>query len=526
MSIKDLDQFDTDPFAEQKYDVCICGAGPAGITLARKLAKSCTVLLLEAGGMSFSRESQDFYKATTSGVKYFPLDHYRMRHFGGTSAMWGGVCRLLDKEDFESKPYMKYSGWPISKADLDPYIIEAAEILDVNIEQDSIRYPIKNTGPWPPNFPGLEETEFRLSHYSNLGGAPTQFGPKYADEVRATENIDCFINAPVVDVRLNDGLGDTEAFVVANNNGGRFIARGRVFIIACGAIENSRILLNANAQQKGGIGNANDLVGRFFCEHPHQHLGEFVFEDEAKKAAGEDKSFNEEINSAVKGRHLMPTKKEKLIREILGYSMGLYPSTVKQSTDDSQSFKARIRSLVCATDFIRDSAETLKGGTVACYDNVDGYIAIQSEQEPNPESRITLIDEKDPLGNQRLNLNWAFTDLDRKTIKSAAVTAAQQFANSGTGRVRLERWLMDDKIDIPDAESKTASNVVGGHHMCTTRMSESPETGVVDANQKVFGNSNLYMAGSSVFSTAGVSNPTFTIIQMTLRLADHLNRQL
>jgi len=159
MSIIDLDLVKSDPFAEKQYDVCICGAGPAGITLARKLSEDNTVCLLEAGGMSFTRESQNMYKATTSGEKYFPLDHYRIRYFGGTSAMWGGACRLLDEEDFETKPYMKYSGWPISKSDLDPYISETADILDVDIEPDSIRYPIKGESYWPPKFPGMEETE-------------------------------------------------------------------------------------------------------------------------------------------------------------------------------------------------------------------------------------------------------------------------------------------------------------------------------------------------------------------------------
>lgn len=525
MSIRDLDLVESDPFSDKPYDVCICGAGPAGITLARKLSTSYSVLLLEAGGMSFTRESQDMYKGTTSGQKYFPLDHYRIRYFGGTSAMWGGACRLLDEEDFEKKPYMKYSGWPISKADLDPYVSETADILDVDIEADSIRYPIKSSGNWPPQFPGMEETEFHVSR-SKVNGAPTRFGPKYSAEVRNNEAIDCYINATVVDIQLADDLSATDSFVVANNKGGRFNAKARIYIVATGGIENPRVLLNANSQQKTGVGNDTDMVGRCFAEHPHQQLGEFIFEDQAKKSAAADQSFNDYIGSSVKGRHLMPTKLRKARKAILGYSMGLSPSAEKQSNDEGQTFKAKIRSIVCSNDLIRDSAETLKGGAVSCFDNVDGYISIQSEQEPNPDSRITLINQEDSFGNKMLNLNWDLTDLDRKTLKSAAVSAAQAFAESSTGRVRLEHWLQGDDIDVPDAESKSASIVVGGHHLCSTRMSDSAETGVVDADQKVFGNSNLYMAGSSVFSTGGFSNPTFTIVQMTLRLADHLKTTL
>ena len=88
-------------FAEP-VDVCVIGAGPAGITLARALAAAgASVALMEAGGLEISAESQDAYVGTTVGLDYFPLDTCRLRYFGGTSGHWGGMCRNLDAYDFE-----------------------------------------------------------------------------------------------------------------------------------------------------------------------------------------------------------------------------------------------------------------------------------------------------------------------------------------------------------------------------------------------------------------------------------------
>lgn len=108
--------------------------------------------------------------------------------------------------------------------------------------------------------------------------------------------------------------------------------------------------------------------------------------------------------------------------------------------------------------------------------------------------------------------------------KKAAFDTAKAFVKSGTGRIRLERWLLEDEVKIPGYGDGASSIVAGPHHLCTTRMAEHPEEGVVDKNHKIFGNDDLYMAGSSVFSTGGFSNPTGVIVQSSLRLADHLKQ--
>lgn len=513
MSITDLNLVEQDPFAGKKYDICICGAGPAGITLARKLSSNFSVCLLEAGGMEFSRQSQNFYIGTNTGTSYFGLEHCRLRYFGGASGHWGGSCRILDPEDF-IEGFENDSDWPINHHDLAPYIAETRSILDVKPCSNDIQLDTEKQ--WLPPLLGHEETQFWLSK-------PTQFGPKYADEIRTNERIDCFVNANVTDIILSDGLDSTTGFEVSNYLKTRFRVHAKKFIVASGGLENPRILLNANKQIKAGVANQNDLVGRFFADHPHHHLGEFILEDDAREKARGDTIFlqGQEGMELIRGRFFKPTTEHQMAQRKLNYSVGFRPAAIKPQPDES-SFKSRLRDIVCTSNTLRASAEWIKSGSVTCFGAADGYLKIQAEQELNPDTRITQSSQVDEFGNYRLNLHWQFTDLDRKTIKEAAFQVAREFAQHNVGRVRLENWLLEDNICLPGVGEGTPSIVAGPHHMCTTRMADTAEKGVVDKHQKVFGNQNLYIAGSSVFSTAGFSNPTFTIVQMSLRLANHL----
>ena len=169
--LTDIAAGNRDRFA-RTFDVCVIGAGPAGITLARALAaKGLDVALMEAGGLDYSDESQAFYAGEAVGVPNFPTDESRLRFLGGTSGHWEGKCRTLEAHDFEARPWVPLSGWPIGKADLDPYQPRAAEILDVAQPTEL------------PDLP-LEQSEERFRHFEWRWSAPTHFGDKYRDELR------------------------------------------------------------------------------------------------------------------------------------------------------------------------------------------------------------------------------------------------------------------------------------------------------------------------------------------------------
>jgi choline dehydrogenase-like flavoprotein len=150
-------------------------------------------------------------------------------------------------------------------------------------------------------------------------------------------------------------------------------------------------------------------------------------------------------------------------------------------------------------------------------------LRIASEQALDPNSRIELTDKTDRFDLRRVALKWQLSPIDRRTLEIAATEWAAFMARQRLGRVRLVEWVTNRDLPLP---SVGQDEVVGNHHMCTTRMSTNPKEGVVDRTCRIHGTENLYLAGSSVFATAGASNPTYTIVQLALRLADHLNERL
>jgi hypothetical protein len=138
------------------------------------------------------------------------------------------------------------------------------------------------------------------------------------------------------------------------------------------------------------------------------------------------------------------------------------------------------------------------------------------EQLPISTNRIELGTEKDANGIPRVKLFWEKQPPDRRTAEIAIQLFGSYFAKQGLGRVKMTDWL-SKSLDYPENDEKA-----GFHHMGGTRMSESPSNGVVDRNCKVFDVDNLFIGGSSVFATGGHANPTYTTVQLALRLADHI----
>ena len=135
-----------------------------------------------------------------------------------------------------------------------------------------------------------------------------------------------------------------------------------------------------------------------------------------------------------------------------------------------------------------------------------------AEQSPNPDSRIALIDKRDALGMPRVKLNWRLSELDTYSVLRTLELFAQELGRSDLGRLRIGTF--------PETFH------YGNHHMGTTRMSDDPRQGVVDAHCCVHGMTNLYVAGSSVFATSGASTPTLTIVALALRLAKHVKESM
>jgi choline dehydrogenase-like flavoprotein len=490
------------------FDVCVIGAGPAGISLARRLAgHGLSVALMEAGGLEWSEESQAVTAGTSVGLTFPDLDTARLRYLGGSSGHWNGLCRALEAEDFEARPENPDGGWPISRADLDPYADAVHEILDLEPIDDGADAATTDA-------PG-----FRRVHY--FRSAPTRFGEKYLDELTAAPEIALALHANLVDLRLDDGLDAVTAAVFrgyAPDDAG-FTVEAGAYALCCGGIENPRLLLNFTSQAPAGVGNQNDLVGRYFNDHPGTPppLGEVIF---TRMPPAEVQFF-------------APTPETTA-------ALGTLPQMIRLNAMDRRplSFgKEFARSVQCTVPYADDLADAVLGDRLQCdtggledwWQSRDadrypwGRVVHNSQAALNPDSRVTLGEETDAFGMRRVRLDWQTLPIDDHTIRENVLAFAAWLADSDIARMRIYDWVLSETpIETASAIGESMSSY---HHMCTTRMSADPTKGVVDADCRVHGIANLYIGGSSVFASTGFENPTYTIVQLALRLGDHLAAQ-
>jgi choline dehydrogenase-like flavoprotein len=501
---------------ESSFDICILGAGAAGITLARELSKhSLSIGLVESGGFE-PDESQQLYEGETSqsipvDLRY--LSASRMRWFGGTTNVWTGWCRPLDELDFETRPWVKHSGWPISLAELAAFYERASDLCEI----DSFRYTpeqsaLEKSANWLRNDTNLH---CRFFHFS----PPTRFGTLYRSELIARRNLTLLLHANVLRLELENNAERVHRVIVRGLNGRSFPIRSKIFVLACGGIENARLLLASDSVLKGGIGNQNDLVGRFFMEHPHltSAKGLFWIGEEGLRAyegRTESRLFKNRIRAVLSATEHLQRQKQ-----ILNFSLVIERKS--KMPESRQSFAARVWRL----DSGRNNDVAPPSQTS------EREIEVRIEQAPDPENRVVLGAERDKLGMRRAKLLWRINELELRTFEEALKTMSLELGASALGRVKrlsggyrqVSRFF--DR-NIPFDGDRDAQLVLWHHHMGTTRMDSSEKRGVVDENCKVHGVANLYIAGSSVFTTSGSANPTLTIIALALRLADHLSSQV
>jgi choline dehydrogenase-like flavoprotein len=490
------------------FDVCVIGTGPAGTTLARRLAaQGLQVALMEAGGLEWSEESQAVAEGESVGLTFPDLEIARLRYLGGSSGHWNGLCRPLDAADFESRPGNPDAGWPIARADLDPFTAEVHDILDL--------VPI-DVEPGPGQDADEAAEGFRRLQY--FRSAPTRFGEKYLDELTSAPGIALGLHANLVDLRLDEALTTVTGAVFrgyAPEDPG-FTVSARAYALCCGGIENARLLLNFTSQVPAGIGNQNDVVGRYFNDHPGTPppLGEVIL---ATVPTAEAQFFTP-TGASVAALETLPM----MVR--VNYALRKPLSFGKEAA----------RSLQCAVPFADRLTETVLGDKLLCDTgglgdwwqsrdqeaNPWGRVVFNSQAALNRDSRVMLADETDAFGMRRVKLDWRTSPVDDHTIRETVLAFAAWLADNDLGRMRIYDWVLTDTpIEIASASGESMSS---WHHMCSTRMSTDPEKGVVDGDCRVHGVSNLFIGGSSVFASTGFSNPTYTIVQLALRLGDHL----
>lgn len=491
-----------------KCDLCIVGSGAAGISMAMDwLKEGKKVVLLEAGGFEFESETQSLNKGTNIGQNYYALSATRLRFFGGTTGHWGGYCTPLDPIDFESRPYVPNSGWPISYQEFASYLPAASKLVEIDDQTWNLDDYISEKEEYVPLDLNPDVYYSKLFKFS----PPTRFGTTYRNPLIDSRSITVYTHANLTKITLDESRQAVKEVKAQSLNGNVLTVDATNYVLAMGAVQNARMLLANNQQQKGGLGNQNDQVGRYFMEHPEVKTGQiFLKRPQSMKLYFFDylkiKMYSElAIAAAAQRTH-----------GILNVTAALYP---KELSGDWAWINILPEDGKESYDFWMKSEKKVLSRPPSDVDTKK-YIAyqmhIRMEQSPNPNSRITLGDKKDILDIPEPLVNWQLTPLERNSIKDMHLVLGKELIQSGVGRLHAPNWVFDTSSAWPDTLGG------GWHHMGTTRMHNDPKKGVVDANCTVHGIHNLHIAGSSCFTTAGAANPTLSLIALTLRLSKHL----
>lgn len=540
-------------------DVCIVGGGPAGITIARELAGGAAkVILLESGGRKETAQARDLYRgfAEPKG-SHEPLEENRRRVWGGATTAWGGRCIPFDSIDFEKRSWVPHSGWPITKAQLDPFYARAVKLC----EAGEYRYTTEQAFPEKQRemiagFDGPNVTSDRMERW----GPPTHFGKRYARELESAQNITVLFHANCLHIQLQSDGQKVEQIRAASFERNEFFIRARVFVLACGGLENTRLLLASNDVMKAGIGNHSDKVGRFYMSHLFGSLAVARLRDNTSGFIFDLERDKEQVYCR---RRFWITpeaqKKNRMLNAIAFFFRPPLGRAVHRNALFSSAYLAKFfmttfrrNSPGKAAAIIRENRAALLGHMKIVASDAPGlvpqialivknrwfakrrlpfilppkdhnyyYLYYQSEHAPNPESRVMLHEEKDFFGMPRLVAKVRFTEMDVETVLRTHQLLREQFSATQTGELTYDESELRQDIQHEIGDFNSSAHQIG-----TTRMSISPVEGVVDADCRVHGIQNLFVAGSSVFPTSGHANPTLTIVALAARLADLLKEQL
>lgn len=512
-------------------DVAIVGSGAAGQAAARRLlALGHSVALIESGGFDHDDASADLNRGNVVGQPYHPLEHSRLRFFGGTTAIWGGRVAEYDAIDFERRSWVPHSGWPIGPDDIRSYLGEARSMLGVDAV-DAARLPR------PTLLQRLSTEELAVRWW--------RFDPKFdrftidqAGDLQQDPRCTLMVHATVREVVLSDDKSSVERLDVRTPSGRTIDVRARHYVLAAGGIENPRILLASNSVVSHGIGNAYDLVGRYFMEHPHARGGRIVGKADWRwlSAFAKRRVNGIEVSPAITPAEALQ-RREGLLNSALTVA-------VRQPEGGNHALPKRaylhIKHRTAPTRIGRSLWKTTKQ-LVRGYTGLTGpfhpwlmkrlsgldlALVIRAEQAPNPDSRVTLNGERDATGMPRVALDWRLSAIDVDSVKGLVGSLDRESRRLGLGSVEPARWLANaDKRWVSD-ELISAHPIGGFHHIGTTRMASDPRRGVTDGWGRVHGLPNLHIAGSSLFPTAGWANPTLTILALALRTADRISGEL
>lgn len=535
-------------------EVCIVGAGPAGIALALALADAGRhALVLEAGRWRNDAQAQRLYAGELANGLHSPPDRYRMRGLGGSSTRWGGRCMPLDPIDFEERDWVPDSGWPIEAQELQAHYAAANIWAEAGAFAYDAREVFASSPPLIAGFHSALVDTHSLERFS----CPTDFGRRYGPRLRASRQVQVLQGAVCTGLALHRSGQALEGLRVTSLDGTRrFQVRARAIVLATGALETARLLLASRDVDPRGVGNDNDQVGRRYMCHIAANVG--VLELEGRPG---DICHGYEVSpEGVYCRRrltLSPDaqREHRLLNAVArlhfprvtdpSHGSGVLSALVLARRFISYEYGRRLhgealtarRLLAHVGNVARDRSDTLafarhwlvhrtwaarKYPSVILPNRTNRFsLEVQGEQVPHPDSRVMLAegaDSLDALGMPKLRIDWRYQPQDIDSLARTLGLIASELARRGAGRLTIDAHRLEEDF--------LRYGAYGGHHLGTARMGTDPRRSVVDPQGRVHGLANLFITGGAVFPTCGQANPTLTILALALRLAGHLGRLL
>jgi len=529
-------------------DVCVIGAGPAGIALALSLERAGrSVLLLEAGKINRAGAAQALYSGELNDpARHLPLDQARYRQLGGTSALWGGRCIPYDPIDFEHRPWVPHSGWSFGRDELDPFYAEAHAWLECgafDYRATSVLGPA--AGPMVPGFADGAIDSGSLERWS----PPTHFGKAHRKTLQTSRGVRVLMEAVAVEL-LTDAAGGRVTGVAVKHAAGAggkgFTIRPREVVLTGGGLETTRLLMTSRQGQQQGIGASAGWLGRGYMSHVHGVIATLKFNASQPVISG----YEQDSGGVFVRRRLWVSEKTQRELELLNTYMLLDRPLI----DDPSHGSAVLSAAFLAKKLFQRQRDddTLGSGKYAIYWRhlrnvlagspqvvsvlpkfargrflqkrrlpsltVDSrsntfHLYFQAEQVPDRAAGLSLLNERDALGQARMRLDFKVQPQDLDAIWRTHELLAHELHAQRVGELVFNPAAREELADI---------KAVLGHHIGTTRMSADPQHGVVDPHCRVHGMQNLHVASASVLPTSSHANPTLTVVALALRLANRL----
>jgi choline dehydrogenase-like flavoprotein len=490
--------------------------------------------VLESGTETKTEFADSLRKVESHGIQVPPES--RERILGGSTHTWDGLCVPLDPVDFAARGWPYHWGWPITREELVPYYKRSAERYGFpHLDAFEGGGPFVDNAPAEPEWRNCEE-KFFLRPANVL-----RFGPKFK-HLFLTQDVDLILGATVVDLPAEGSRGKTRvtAAVCRNETGRTILITADRFVLAAGAIDNSRLLLNSKSTVREGLGNERDQVGRYLMNHPTARVRVVIRLRKPVHWLGRYAWRPYYSGDGFIGIRLRePQQLKEGVLNSYTRLLPHYPWTGRPEIRAWWEFARLARAWFGDEQSLGDRSRLATGGDLAhaaweAFVSMPGLLClivlrliIKShrnprvtmidlgnfvEMEPRPENRITLTDERDALDMPIPRLIHELSRRDLESLRRLHEQIAMDLEAMGCG----------GELVGPPEELAKAEWLDYAHYLGTTRMGTDPEHSVVNPDLRVHTVDNLYVAGGSVFPTSGCANPTMTIVALSIRLAEHL----